>query len=311
MTESPIEGEPEKRKTRSFGALLRTFRLRQWVKSGIILAPALFTLKLFSPDVLPKLAAALAGFSLVASALYAFNDYCNRKEDRLHPVKRRRPLASGDLSPRIALPVGALLLIFGLVLLNVAARGAFYLGAAYALLMAAYSLILRRIMILDVLVVSAGFVLRVLVGGAAISEEASHWLILCTFTIALFLSLIKRRQELAALETGGETTRSTLAHYPPLPILDGWIAVASAMTLICYALYTVDPLTVAKHYTHNLIYTLPFVIFGIFRYHRLAVTGRAGEDPSELALKDRGLQAIVALWGAASAGVLWWAKRGM
>jgi len=291
--------------------ILRTFRPRQWVKSGFILAPALFSLRFQTPGIWWDLLAGVIGFSLVASAIYALNDVLNREEDALHPVKQRRPVASGALSAGAALASGFVVLVIGLALLYISGRHGdhaglgltgpmtVWIGGAYAALMIAYSLYLRRLQIVDLLVVATGFVLRIEVGAAIVAEPVSSWLLLCTFTIALFLGLIKRRQEIAAFDPGASQSRSTLAEYPALSVIDGWISVLMAMTLLCYSLYTLDPQTVSKHHTQGLLYTIPFVIYGVFRYHKLALSGRSGEDPTELVIRDTGIKVTVALWAMA------------
>ncbi len=291
--------------------LVRTFRIRQWVKSGFILAPALFTLRILDSAIWWKLAVGVVGFSLVASAIYALNDVLNRDEDRHHPVKRMRPVASGELGIGSALGAALVLLGAGEFLLYLAVPRAALMGGGYAILMVAYCLFLRRLLIVDLLVVASGFVLRVLTGAVLIEEPVSHWLLLCTFTIALFLGLIKRRQEIATLEeNGSKQSRAVLVNYPSVSILDGWITVVMAMTLICYSLYTVDAETIAKHHTDALIYTVPFALYGIFRYQKLAISGRAGEDPTDLVIKDVGIKLVVVLWAVMVGVILWTAKRG-
>lgn len=289
--------------------IIRTYRLRQWVKSGFVLAPALFTLHILVPAEWGRLALGVIGFSLVASAAYVLNDILNQQEDRLHPVKRTRPIASGDLKIGSALGGMAAALGGGMVIVAMATpRGAMIAGG-YFLMIAAYSGWLRKVLIVDLLLVAAGFVLRILVGAALIDEPVSHWLLLCTFTIALYLGLVKRRQEIAAMGEGEPATRSVLKNYPPLSIIDSWITVMTAMTLLCYALYTVDSETVEKHHTGALIYTLPLVLYGVFRYQKLALTDRAGEDPTALVLEDNGLKAVVALWAVAVAVILTIARQ--
>lgn len=289
---------------------MRTYRIRQWVKSGFVLAPALFTLHFLDPKDWVRLFMGVSGFSLVASAGYVLNDILNRNEDRLHPVKRLRPIVTGELSLQIATLGMLAALAGGLALLWAGSSRAAVIGSAYFFTMAAYSLWLRKLLIVDLLVIATGFVLRILVGASLIREPISHWLLLCTFTIALYLGLVKRRQEIAALGDGDPATRSVLKNYPPLAIIDGWITVVTAMTLICYALYTVDPETVAKHHTDALIYTLPLALYGVFRYQKLALTGRAGEDPTELVLKDGGLKIVVLLWTILVAVILSLAQQG-
>ena len=238
------------------------------------------------------------GFSFAASGIYTFNDIINRHEDKLHPIKRNRPVASGALSIRKASVISLLFFFTGMILLWLIDSQTMMVAGVYVVLMIGYTLFFRRILILDVIVIASGFVLRVVAGAVLIGEPLSHWLILCTFTIALFLGMIKRRQELGALREGGnQSSRSVLSDYPDNSIIDGWINILAGMTVLCYALYTVDPETIAKHHTSALIYTFPFVLYGIFRYMHLAQDGRKGEDPTNLVIKDSGIKIVVLLWG--------------
>ncbi len=289
--------------------IIRSYRLRQWVKSGFVLAPALFTLHVLEPEVWGRLIVSVLGFSLVSSAVYVFNDLMNREEDRLHPTKKLRPIASGSLKTPTALAAMSGAFLIGIVLLSVASMQGAVIGGAYFVVMALYSVWLRKVLILDIIIVGFGFVLRVILGSVIIHEPLSHWMILCTFTIALFLGLVKRRQEIAALEQNDLNSRKVLQIYPILPVIDSWITVLTSMTLIFYALYTVDPRTVEKHHTDALIYTLPLVLYGIFRYQKLAINDRAGEDPTALVVKDSGLKVIVTLWIIAVATILMLARK--
>jgi len=288
--------------------IVQTLRPRQWVKSFFLLAPALFTLEVLNPAHWVHLLAGFFGFSLAASALYTLNDILDRVEDRQHPLKRRRPVAGGNLSVAEAGIIAATALAAGLWLLKFASPSAAVLAVGYAVLMLAYTLWLKRMMILDVIIIAMGFVLRVETGAVIVGERVSQWLLLCTFTIALFLGMIKRRQEIAVLSAGAGQTRKSLAEYPSVSIIDGWINVLAGMTVICYALYTVDPNTVQKHHTEALLLTLPFVLYGIFHYQKLALTGREGEDPAALITKDWGIKLVVALWVLVSGVILYLAK---
>jgi len=297
--------------------ILRTLRPRQWIKSSFVLAPALFTLQILNPTQWLPLLTGVFGFSFIASAIYAFNDITNRYEDRLHLVKKHRPVAEGSLSIGTAtwLSVGSVIIGIGLLYWGcpVAIRAAL----TYAVLMIVYSIYLRHILILDVIIIAAGFVIRVMLGASIIIEPLSNWLLLCTFTIALFLAMIKRRQEMVSAfdrPEGDEAdsreypTRAVLTKYPGVSVIDGWINVLAAMTILCYALYTVDEQTIAKHNTDALIYTLPFVLYGIFRYQQLALVGRAGEDPTKLLLKDTGIKLAVLLWVITSGVILYMSR---
>lgn len=283
--------------SRSYISLLwGTLRPKQWIKSSFLFAPALFTLHQLDRAIWFPLVIAALGFSLVASAVYCANDILNRNEDRLHPIKRKRPVASGELRIASAVTLSLICLILGFTLLLLVNTDSALIAAAYLILMLLYSIYLRQVLILDVIIIATGFVLRVIMGGQIIDQPASHWMLLCTFTIALFLGMIKRRQEIASSDPGKGEARAVLADYPELSIVDGWINVLAGMTVLCYALYTVDPMTIAKHGTGNLIYTLPFVLYGIFRYQKLALTDSRGEDPTTLIIRDPGIRIVILLW---------------
>ncbi len=236
------------------------------------------------------------------------NDIIDREEDKKHPLKSQRPIASGRLTLMEASLVSIISLTIGLILLKLASPIATLLGIGYACLMLIYSLWLKRLMILDVIIIAIGFVIRVETGAVIINERVSQWLLLCTFAIALYLAMIKRRQEISILSESNMNTRKALTKYPPISVIDGWINVLAGMTIICYALYTVDPKTIQKHHTEALLWTLPFVLYGIFRYQKIALTIGEGEDPTALIIKDIGLKIAVGLWVIASGTILYLAR---
>jgi 4-hydroxybenzoate polyprenyltransferase len=237
-------------------------------------------------------------FCLLSGIVYLVNDIRDREADRLHPVKSRRPIASG------ALPVWVAGL-FAAVLVVVALGAAFGLstafgivGLSYLTLLVLYSIWLKHLVILDVLTLSMGFVLRAWGGAVAVDVGMSHWLLLLTLLGALFLALSKRRAELVSLADGARHHRPSLAEYSP-HLLDQMISVVTASTLLAYALYTIDAQTVARFGTDRLLWTLPFPLYGIFRYLYLVHRRDGGGNPSEVLLSDRPILACVALWGAA------------
>ncbi|MCF7811737.1 UbiA prenyltransferase family protein [bacterium] len=308
----------------SYELVTQTLRPNQWIKNSFILAPALFTLVILDSSHWTPLLIGFFGFSFTASAIYAFNDICNRHEDRLHPIKRNRPVASESLSVKNAVFLSVICFLIGITLLCTLGQTIALVGMAYVVIMIAYSLFLRNLVIIDVIIIAIGFVLRVLIGAFIIAEPLSHWLVLCTFTIALFLGMIKRRQELVGVyplvtadyspaheresdQSNEKQTRSVLAKYPPIRIIDGWINVLSGMTILCYALYTVDPHTIEKHHTGALIYTLPFVIYGVFRYQQVSSASGAGEDPAGLVINDLRLRLTVLLWVVTVGVILYFA----
>ncbi len=292
-----------------FQLLWKTSRPRQWIKSSFLFAPALFTLQILDIGLWKVLILGAVGFSLIASSVYTFNDIINLREDKNHPQKRSRPLASGTLSIRAAALYAVFLLISGSFLLYQTNLTAFYFGLSYFALMFAYTIYLRRLFLIDVIIIAIGFVLRVETGASLINEPVSRWILLCTFTIALFLVLIKRREEIQTLNRMGiECTREVLNQYPELSIVDNWISVIGGMAILSYALYTLDAVTIAKHNTSNLIYTFPFVIYGIFRYRTISLRDLYGEDPAELILKDFGIKTTIVLWVTTVGLILFFAR---
>ncbi|HSM51782.1 MAG TPA: decaprenyl-phosphate phosphoribosyltransferase [Thermoanaerobaculia bacterium] len=283
-------------------ALLQSLRPAQWTKNLFVLAPLLFARRLSDPQAVGAALLAFASFCAAASAVYLLNDVADRERDRAHPLKRHRPVASGRLAPAAA-TVAALLLAAA------AAAGAVRLGARFGLLRGAYlainvlyTLVLKGLVILDVMAIAAGFLLRVLAGAAAIAVAVSHWLLLCTGFLALFLGFSKRRHELL-LSAGATDGREVLAHYSPA-FLDQMINVVTASTVVCYALYAVDAQTVAKFGSERLILTLPMVLFGIFRYLYLAYQVRDPRSPTEAILTDPPFLGNLLLWVAAAAAIV-------
>lgn len=282
-------------------ALVRAARPAQWVKNVFVVAPAVFAQELFATEVLGRTALAFLGFCLAASSVYLINDLRDREEDRLHPLKRHRPLASGELSPRFAV-VGLLVAIAGAAGLA-ALLGLGYAGwiAIYVTINVAYSTWLKHVVIVDVMVVASGYVLRVLAGAAAIQVHVSRWLLLCTILLALFLILSKRRHEVTTLQGDAAGHRSVLSHYGP-EFLDQMINVVTPAAVVAYALYAVDTSTVERFGTDALVWTVPLVLFGVFRYLYLTYQVRGAKNPTEEILTDVPSLVNLALWSGA---VLW------
>ena len=276
-------------------ALVVSLRPRQWTKNSLVFAGLIFSQNVRQPALVGRVSLAFLLFCLLSGGTYLINDVVDAERDRSHPQKRQRPVASGRLAPGLALGAG-----IGLLLL--ACTGAFLLSVrlgwvalAYAGLLATYSAGLKHVVIVDALMIAAGFVLRALAGVVVIDAEFSHWLLLCTILLALFLTFGKRRHELLALEGGAAEHRPILSEYSP-QLLDKMIAVVTASTLMAYALYTVAPETQAKLGTTQLPLTIPFVLYGIFRYLYLLYRYDLGGNPSEHLLTDRALLVDVALW---------------
>ena len=284
-------------------ALLVSLRPRQWVKNLFVFAGVIFSQQLLTPRIWTALAA-FAIFCGLSGAIYLFNDVADADKDRLHPSKRRRPVASG------ALPLGVAV-GFGILLLGGCLAAAFMLSPAFGLvalcygaLLTSYSVWLKHVVIVDVLTVAAGFVLRAVAGAVAVDAEISGWLLICTILIALFLGLGKRRHEYRSLTGDAVAHRPILADYSE-GFLDQMISVVTASTVTTYALYTMSPETVAKFHTRLLPLTLPFVLYGIFRYLYLLYRRDLGGNPSDLLVTDPGLLLDALLWMLATLVIIY------
>jgi len=277
-------------------ALLVSLRPHQWTKNLVVLAALAFSKHLFDADAVLRAVSAFAVFCGLSGAVYVVNDLADVGRDRLHPLKRSRPIASGELPVPAARFFAVVLL--GLGLLGASRIGPGFLACTlgYLALNLAYSFGLKNVVILDVLAIAIGFVLRAVAGAVAISVVFSDWLLVCTILLALFLALAKRRHELVTLPDAA-AHRAILAEYSPY-LLDQMIAVVTASCLTAYAFYTLAPETVAKYRTEQLALTIPFVIYGIFRYLYLVHRKEQGGSPSEVLLTDWPLLVAVALWAA-------------
>jgi 4-hydroxybenzoate polyprenyltransferase len=274
--------------------LLVSLRPRQWVKNLFLFGGVVFGQQLFTPA-LWTAAGAFVIFCGLSGAIYLLNDVADRDKDRLHPEKRRRAIAAGRVSVR-----SAVITAVGLIVVGLAASAwlswPFALAAAtYVVLLSAYSACLKHIVIVDVLVVALGFVLRAAAGAIVIGVTISGWLLICTILLALFLALGKRRHEVLTLDGDAARHRPILAEYTP-GLLDQMIAVVTASTVTAYALYTMSPETVAKFHTTLLPATLPFVLYGIFRYLYLLYRRQLGGNPSDIVVRDRPLLLNTLLW---------------
>jgi 4-hydroxybenzoate polyprenyltransferase len=289
-------------------AVLVSLRPRQWVKNLFVFAGVIFAQKLFTPLIWPALAT-FAVFCALSGAIYLLNDVADRERDRRHPTKRARPIAAGRLGVGAAVAAAAVLMAGGLGASLAISRPLAAVALAYAALLGAYSAWLKNLVIVDVLVVASGFVLRAVAGAVAIDVEISGWLLICTILIALFLALGKRRHEWLALAAEAPDHRPILAEYSA-GLLDQMIAVVTASTVTAYALYTMSPETVAKFDTHLLPATLPFVLYGIFRYLYLLYRRQLGGNPSELFLNDRPLLLNTLLWILAVLAIIYGPRLG-
>lgn len=279
-------------------AVIRSLRPLQWVKNGFILAPLLFSHNLQNPPMLMRTLWVVVLFSLLCSAVYIFNDLVDLKRDRVHPVKRFRPIASGLLSRRAAALISLILAAFVLFVIwrFFAAVWGYFL--AYAALNLFYSLFLKRVVIVDVMVIALGFVLRVLMGGAVNQIEVTPWILLMTFTLAVLLGLAKRRSELVSMNplSGNTSSRKTLEEYS-LDLLNPLITIATTATLLGYMIFITLPQTQAKFIRADaLFWTVPFVCFGLFRYLFLTIEKQMGENPAQVLFSDPPFLVNALLW---------------
>lgn len=278
--------------------IIKLLRIRQWVKNGFVFAGLVFSGLLASPEAWKMTIAAFGAFCAASSAVYVLNDSLDRRKDALHPVKKDRPIASGRVKLPLAALLTAVLLAVALALpLLVGSMSLLYCIAGYFVLMLAYSLYLKRIVIIDVMVIAAGFLIRAVAGVVVLDVSISEWLILCTALLALFLALNKRRGEIEKFGSDG-STRGVLRKYS-LNSLADMLNIITPSIVVCYALYTFNSPAGAR-----MMLTLPFVIYGLFRYIYIADRKAFHDAPEEALLKDIPLLVCVALWAICSALIM-------
>jgi 4-hydroxybenzoate polyprenyltransferase len=291
--------------TRSTAAsLFVSLRPDQWTKNLIVFAALIFAVKLLDPAALANASAAFLIFCALSGAVYLINDVSDREQDQAHPLKRLRPIASGDLSPGTAMMTA--------VILSVAALGAAFAlrpafaaaAAAYLALFVVYTRSLKHVVVLDVMTIAIGFVLRAVAGGLVIHVHVSNWLLVCTMLGALFLGFAKRRHEITLLAEGARGHRRILEEYDPY-LLDQMIGVVAAATMVAYIIYCASPETHAYFGTEWMVLTTPFPIYGLFRYLYLVHRKAGGGNPSDMLLTDRPLQACVLLWGLTAIAIIY------
>ena len=285
-------------------ALFVSLRPKQWAKNLLVFAGLVFSRNLFDTTNFLRSLAGFVAFCLLSGAVYLVNDLVDVANDRLHPLKRFRPIASGRLKPGTAkvaaVHAAALALVGGFAL-----DWRFgIVGSGYYLMQLAYSLKLKHMVVLDVMTVAAGFALRAVAGTLLVHVTISSWLFVCTILGALFIALAKRRHELLFLEGGGEAHREVLEKYSEA-LLDQMMAVATSSTVIAYCLYTIAPETIAKFGTHNLMLTVPFVLYGVYRYLYLVYRKEMGGAPEKVLLTDLPLIVDGLLWAASVVAVLY------
>jgi 4-hydroxybenzoate polyprenyltransferase len=284
---------------------LAQLRVEQWAKNLLVFAPLIFALRLALPSAVGRSILAFVLFCAVSSAGYLLNDIRDRKQDRLHPVKQRRPLAAG------ALPIDRVRTV-AIVLIVVALATSLTLGFPFAILLAAhcvlnvtYTFALKRVVMVDLLVITCGFLLRAIAGAVVINVPASSWFIVCTAVIALLVGFGKRRQEMVQLKENAVMHRPVLAHYSRA-FLDRAVIGSAALSVLCYTLYTLYGQPLGRHHSSALLLTLPFVVAGIWRYLFLIFRGDSGGDPIEIIRTDRPSTLNLLLWTLTVVAILYW-----
>jgi 4-hydroxybenzoate polyprenyltransferase len=276
------------------GALMRAMRPRQWPKNVFVFAGLVFGNRLLDVELFSRTVFALVLFCLISGSVYLINDLVDIEKDRQHPKKRHRPLASGQLSPSTAIVALLVIVVVSLPLAFVLNTHFGIVLIGYLILQTAYSFVLKNLVILDVLSVAAGFVLRVIGGAVVIAVPISPWLYVCTMLGALFIGFSRRRHELLLLEGEAASHRATLGEYSSI-LLDYMIAIVASSTVMAYSLYTFQGENVPEN--HALMLTIPFVLYGVFRYLYLIHIQNEGGSPEEMFLKDKPLIINIVLWG--------------
>jgi 4-hydroxybenzoate polyprenyltransferase len=286
--------------------IIEIARPKHWIKNLIILFPIFFSFNVDKSEAWFKVIITLISFSLASSASYIFNDIQDRDRDRFHPVKQNRPIASGQISLATASIESGLLLLLSFLVAQIAGTSVLLLVIVYLIIQAGYSVILKNKMVVDVICIALGFVTRAMAGAACIRVEISPWLIICTFTISLFMGFCKRGNEIATInnKTQAEGHRITLPGYTP-ELLTHFITLSAGVAVVSFLLYSSSPMTVERFGTIYLSYTLPLVIYGIFRFAMLSMRGTYA-DPTDLILRDRPFQATVLLWAVLAFIIIYW-----
>jgi 4-hydroxybenzoate polyprenyltransferase len=284
-------------------AVARAMRPPQWLKNGVVFAGLVFGNKLLEPTAVASATLAALAFCLLSSGFYLINDVRDRDADRLHPVKRLRPVPAGELEPQTASAIGAILVLSVITSSALLDWRLLLVFLAYAGLMAAYNLGVKEIVILDTFAIAGGFVLRAVGGAIAVDVSISPWLLICTMLLALLIGFGKRRYELVALDNAKGHRRNLNVY--DRPMLDQFVAVTAAGTLTAYAVYTFD--SESAQYHHRMMLTIPIVAYGVFRYLFLLYRGGQGGAPETMLLTDRPLLASVAAWAFASAFLFYFA----
>ena len=275
-------------------SIIKLIRVKQWIKNAFVLAPLLFSLNFLNVEPCIKAILAFLSFSFTASAVYVMNDICDRKKDALHPTKKNRPIASGKISVKQALFIVIALLVADAMCLYELPHKVAYTILAYVFINILYSIRLKHMVLVDVFVIAVGFILRVYAGAYAIDVYVSSYIFMTTLFVSLFLGFTKRKMELLH---SGVTTRKVLKKYSE-NMTNEYIIISIAITIMCYALYTLEPSVIARFATNKLIYSVIFVTYGMFRYLYILDKYKDVEDPTENVLTDKGLIVVCLLYVA-------------
>ena len=270
-------------------------RIKHWIKNLFVFAPIIFSMYLFDADKLLKSTLAFFALSLISSFSYIINDINDKESDSLHSIKKKRPIAAGKVSKIKALIIGIILACMGFVISFILGKYSIIILIVFFLLHLIYTFFLKKYVLIDVFTIAIGFCLRVLLGSIVIGVGLSHWMLLTTFSISLIFGFGKRRHELELLGSNASNHRINLSHYNKL-FLDSLIIICTSLTAISYTLYTIDPGIINKFGTAGLIFTVPFVLYGIFRYLFLIYLKDRGGSPEELVLTDPGIILSIILW---------------
>ena len=283
-------------KTKLMGAL-RIIRIRQWVKNFFVLIPVFFGGAMFDASQIVAGILTMLAFCFAASAIYCLNDVIDVEADRAHPVKRFRPVASGEVTVPEAYMLMGVMVVFSIAMLSLLSewRAVGGIVVFYLVLNVLYCIRLKDLAIVDVCVVAFGFVLRILAGGMATDIQLSKWIVLMTFLLTLFLSFAKRRDDVLRMEATGVAPRKNTIRYN-LTFINQAITITGTVMLVCYIMYTVSPETLANFHNDYLYLTSVFVLLGLLRYIQIAVVDKKSGDPTKVILKDRAIQLIVAAW---------------
>jgi len=275
--------------------LIKLSRPYQYTKNLFVFIPAFFAFQFTDAGLMIKALIAFVGFSLSASAVYIFNDWIDRHEDAQHPEKKHRPLAAGRINAPVAFSLLALLLLGGGSAALLISSNTFFLILTYLILNLAYTIKLKHIAIIDIAIISSGFVLRLLVGAEATQVDLSHWIIIMTFLLALFLSLAKRRDDVLIYLITDQKMRKVIDGYN-LKFLDAAMIMTSSIVVVAYILWSISPEVIARLNTQNVYLTALFVVLGIMRYMQIAFVEEKSGNPSKVLLKDRFIQLTLLSW---------------